>query len=50
MADLDEVEAVLFGVLLAFAVAGACLTPLSIGDIVALFKRPPHVQRRGGPQ
>lgn len=42
MPQLQEVDAVVLGVLLAFTVAGVCLTPWSIGDIASLLKRRPN--------
>ena len=41
MANLHDADAFVLGVILAFAVAGLCLTPYRVGDIAALFKRPP---------
>ena len=41
MAGIQGADALVFGVLLAFAVCGVCLTPISFGDLSALFKRPP---------
>lgn len=42
MAQLRDVDAFVLGVILAFVVVGLCLTPYRVGDIVALFKRPPN--------